>query len=299
MSLGFSRKLRNYTSSRISKKKEEIDETVYSLGGINKIFSYLTQSAIDNPNICVYNGRVVIFSVSTKTDVDLPELGNAKSLDDYKKFKRTIPKTILAKEARSRMEEFLEDYEQLLQTDVSYIQRNCSKKVLFFPIRLEHMKVYEDGTWDVGRHAVFLFVEPQKRKAYYVDSNSYKWKSNSAFEELGESGLTRLDTSRYITQKLEYLLEHKLLGMKIKVNTLDVIGPQKITSDHNCRYWSILLIELLSKFIGESNFKPETVIERLKQKYNTKRKLDHLIGRYISYINSLVKNKRFWDSIKS
>lgn len=299
MSLGFSRKLRRYTSSRISKKKDEIENIVYSLGGINKVFSYITQSAIDNPNICIYNGRAVIFSISTKTEIDSPELGNAKSLEDYKKFERKIPKNNLAHEARERMKEFIYDYEELLQHDVSYIQRNCLKKVLFFPVRLEHMKIYEDGTWDVGRHAVFLFVEPQKRKAYYVDSNSYKWKSNTAFEELGESGLNRLDTSRYITQKLEYLIEHKLVGMKIKVNTLDVIGPQKITSDHNCRYWSILLIELLSKFIGTSKFKPEYVIERLKQKYNTKRKLDHLIGRYISYINSLVKNKRFWDIVKS
>jgi hypothetical protein len=297
MSLDFSRRFRNYTTSRTSIKKDEIDDIVYSLGGINKIFSYMTQAIINNPNICIYNGRLVIFSVSTKTDLDYPLLGHAKSLEEYKKVERKLLKTPLAEDILYRMEDFISDYKYILQKDLTYIQRNCSKKVLFFPVRLEHLKVYEDDFWEVGRHATFLFVEPQQRIGYFVDSNSYEWKSSSASEELGNSGLTRLDISKYITDKLEYILD-KLLGMKIKIYTLDVIGPQKITSDKNCRYWSILLIELLSKYAGTPNFKPEEIIEKLKKKYNTKRKLDHLIKRYISYINSQVKNQNFWRALK-
>jgi hypothetical protein len=257
----------------------------------------MTQSIIDNPNICIYNGRLVIFSVSTKTELDYPLLGHAKSLDDYEKVERKLLKTPLAKDMLYRMEDFISDYKHILQKPVSYIQRNCSKKVLFFPVRLEHLKIYEDDFWEVGRHATFLFVEPQQKIGYFVDSNSYEWKSSSASEELGNSGLTRLDTSKYITDKLEYLID-KLLGIKIKVKTLDVIGPQKITSDHNCRYWSILLIELLSKYAGTPNFRPEEIIEKLKKKYNTKRKLEHLIKRYISYISSEVKNQNFWRALK-
>jgi hypothetical protein len=294
-SVGFSRKLKKFTTSRQKYKQDVIQKISYDLGGINKVYSYITESAINNQNVCVYDGRISIFSLSSKTDYDFPAITKAKSLQDYEKAKDKVP--YVQEEVLDRLDEFIQDYIFLLKNEVRFLRsefQNCQKKVYFFPIRLEHLKVYDDEeTWEVGRHACFLFVQPQQRKAYFVDSNAYQWRSEEASEEIGYTGYNRAQISKFVTDKLEYLLEHKFFGYKIPVKTLDVIGPQRTADDHNCRYWSILLIDLLSRFYGTPGFTPEKIINQMNKKYNTKRKLQTLVKRYISYIHSLITNPKF------
>ena len=141
-SVGFSRKLKKFTTSRQKYKQDVIQKISYDLGGINKVYSYITEAAINNQNVCVYDGRISIFSLSSKTDYDFPAITKAKSLQEYEKAKDKVP--YVQEEVLDRLDEFIKDYSFLLKNEVLFLNKefhNCQKKVYLFPIRLEHLKV--------------------------------------------------------------------------------------------------------------------------------------------------------------
>ena len=117
---------------------------------------------------------------------------------------------------------------------------------------------------------------------------------------------------QYICLKGEAWIYH-LLGLRIKVEVLDVEAPQTITNDYYCLFWAILLSDTIIRYYDtKGKIEPKKVIQLIRKKYNTQEKLNTLIRRYISYVKSIeeeyfpepepipepVKKKSFWQKTK-
>ena len=94
---------------------------------------------------------------------------------------------------------------------------------------------------------------------------------------------------KYVCKKLKYCVETVMKQSNFKIKFLDVRSPQSKTKDDYCIFWSLAITEELFKnFVyGNSNefnqkdFNPSKTMKEFMKTYNTKKKLENYIEKYI------------------
>ena len=205
----------------------------------------------------------------------------------------------------------LKKFEDVWYEDTSKFESQCKKDVVLFYIDLTGYDIYPG--YDVSfafRHACFLLVDKKKNKAYYIDSMDNKKEEKE--DKIGQSVYTKKKMQYYICYKLEAWIYH-LLGLRMKVEVLDVEAPQTITEDWFCTNWAIMIADTIIRYYdSKGTIEPKKVIQLIRKKYDTKEKLNTLIRRYISYVKSIEeekfplpppppapKKKTIWEKVKT
>jgi hypothetical protein len=304
---GISRVLRKrnakYTSSpQINKLMDRL-----SFEESQSLNSSLMNAVFSNQNICIYPKEIPILVQVYNSYTNYIPLNQAFSIEEYKDFERYLKGDNL--ELYQNI--FLKSYEKVWYEDTSKFENECSKDVVIFPIDLILYGLESGFTpFFNGRHACFLLVDKKNKKAYYIDSQDNKKEEKD--KKISQAVYTEKKMEQYICLKAEAWIYH-LLGLRIKVNVLDVEAPQTVTNDYYCLFWSIMLADTIIRHYDTSGkVEPKKVIQLIRKKYDTKEKLNTLIRRYISYIKSIEeeyfpepepipeppKKKSFWQKVK-
>jgi hypothetical protein len=275
-------KLRLAKTPEIEAVKERVSyEPLYN--------SILFRALVSNPNVCIYPKDITVMvqgNVSYTNDLELNEAVTPKA---YNKFAN---KYFFGRTKSKYEEVHMRNFMDAWKHNNKKFVKECDKKVIIFPVELVGYTIstgrpVKEGYW----HATQLIVDLKKHKAYFIDSQD-NIKEN--FEELDYFYDHKI-MYKYVCFKLEAWIEH-ILGLKIKVEMLDLEAPQSITKDENCIFWSFLLADTIIRYYGEAGvLDPKTVIKNIKNKYNTRRKLKNLIRKYISYVKKKQEDLGLFD----
>jgi hypothetical protein len=300
---GLSPILRKRNAKYVSKVR--VDELVNRISFEEGFGSTLLNAVLSNENICIYPKDLSVIVQGYNSYTDYVRLNQATSPEDYNIFASIISK----KSFGFYKNYLLKNFEDVWYEDTSKFESECKKDVILFNIDLSFFDIFPGYEIDVmGRHACFLLVDKKKNKAYYIDPMDNKKEEKE--DKIGQSVYTRKNMDHYICYKLEAWIYH-ILGLRMKVEALDVEAPQTITNDFFCTNWSIMIADAIIRYYDtKGSIDPKKVIQLIRKKYNTREKLDTLIRRYISYVKSIEeehfplppppapKKKTAWEKIK-
>lgn len=306
-SLGISAKLRKRNAKYVS--SPQIDKLMSRLSFEQEFKSILMNAIFLNDKICVYNHNIPIIVQAADSYADYIPLNTAFSPEDYRHFENAL----YGEQLDYYKNILMNIFENIWYEDTSKFERECSKDVIIFPISLKGYNIpVINPPYFLFAHACFLLVDKKNMKAYYIDSQDNKKEEKD--KKISQAVYIKKKMEHYICLKAEALIYH-LLGLRIKVEVLDVEAPQTITNDEYCLFWSIMLADtIIRHYDTNGKVEPKKVIQLIRKKYNTREKLNTLIRRYISYVKSIEeeyfpepipepipeppKKKSFWQKVK-
>ena len=301
---GISRVLRKRNAKYVSIGK--VEELVDRLSYEKDFTPMIWNAVLSNKNICIYPKDLSVIVQGATSYTDYVPLNQATSPEDYNQFLNMI--SLQSSDFYKNTN--LQKFEDVWYDDTTKFESECKKDVVLFYIDLTAYDIYPSyDTSLLFRHACFLLVDKKNNKAYYIDSmdNKKEKKENINLQHT----YTQKKMEHYICYKLEAWIYH-LLGLRMKVEVLDVEAPQTVTNDWFCTNWAIMLADAIIRYYDSTGkVEPKKVIQLIRKKYDTKEKLDTLIRRYISYVKSIEeeqfplpppppmpKKKTTWEKVK-
>lgn len=298
---GISRVLRKRNAKFVSLPR--VKELVERISFEKDFAPTLWNAVLSNKNICIYPKNISVIVQAAPSYTDYVPFNQATTPEDYNIFGDIIEDTAYEPV-------YLKIFEEAWYEDTSKFETQCKKDVIIFNIDLLGYNIVPGYPGTIlFRHTCFLLVDKKKNKAYYIDSMDNKKEEKE--DKIGQYIYTKNKMHHYICYKLEAWIYH-ILGIRMKVEVLDVEAPQTITNDRFCTNWAIMLADTIIRYYdSKGTIEPKKVIQLIRKKYNTKEKLDTLIRRYISYVKSIEeeqfplpppppapKKKTTWEKVK-
>ena len=258
---------------------EKIDDLIlkYSIDDI--LESKFLKNKFENPNICIFPGKLEIAIQMYESTTDFKELNTAITFEDYTACCQNFEGNSLY-----IFIEFLNKFKK----NVLEFKKFCNyKNFIVFPLHIAFFDNYKKQIKFAGHHASLAILDQDKNMIYVVDSDNIEnIEKDLAYNEK--------KYEKYVCKKVKYCVEsvmkeNKQLCNDFKIKFLDVRSPQSITKDDYCIFWSLAITEEMFKnFVyGNSNefnqkdFNPSKTMKEFMKIYNTKKKLENYIQNYI------------------
>jgi hypothetical protein len=248
---------------------EKINDLIikYSIDDI--LESNYLKDKFENPNICIFPGRLEIAIQMYESTTDFKELNTAITLKEYTDCCQNFE------------DESLYDFMKFLnkfKKNVLEVKKFCNhKKFIVFPLHIAFFDNYKKQIKFAGHHASLAILDQDKNMIYMIDSDNIEnIEKDLAYDEK--------KYEKYVCKKLKYCVETVTKTKSLKIKFLDVRSPQSKTKDDYCIFWSLAITEELFKnFNSDSskNFNPSKTMKEFMNTYNTKKKLENYIQNFI------------------
>lgn len=250
----------------------------------------ILKSIISNKNVCVHPYNLGIMS-SPEKNIDnffgidiIQELNEAYLTYDYIEWYRRYFNFLNFDYLNTNI------FNIAIIPKINNVQKttfiDCNKRFIIYPITSIEFISNKNLEFSFNFHACFCIYDNNSQKAYYFDPQQFELEKYEGLEKIA-----MINYRKIVKYKVLNVLRTSNPFLKIKdVEVVDVTAPQYITEDTNCLFWSLLLCDIIVKNLKEDEpFRPKLMIQSLLKKYNTKEKLQRVIGRYIGYVYEQAK----------
>jgi hypothetical protein len=166
----------------------------------------------------------------------------------------------------------------------SEVRNLCDKDIIIFPIDLKYIDVSQNLK---SGHSVLLIVNRNLKKGYLIDPTN----TGLPPDDPRVNPRYTYDYYDVIAYKAQKLIK-RILKVDYDIEFVDMVCPQFIENRGTCITWTMFLAVVLVHEYERTNSKklhPYKVINKILKKYNTKEKLQEVIGKFQYNLNKNIK----------
>jgi hypothetical protein len=260
------------------------------------IYNVILRSITNNPNLCVYNNTIPIFTQyyydKNDENEEPVELNNSSNTLEYTNFKKKYLKYKSSTKLGKKFKEFQRNYGRIWG-NFFYFYEDCKGSVIVLPLVLYFYDKDEKGKlYYVGTHNTTLLIDKISKIAVYLDSTkSFPKKGKTINQPVNYNTKYFKD----LTQKL-YTIQNDLLGKSFPMRLFPLPTPNFISTQRLHSLWTLFLTDLILRYYGQEveygkikNIDIRATLDSLFQKYNEYR-LSIIFNQYMSYLLKVKEN---------
>jgi len=240
--------------------EKNILSIIRKLSSSPTIKSATLKSLIKSDNVYIHSRQIEIVIQEYESTTNYKELNSATTIDDYLKFKELY--------SFKAYINFLEEFKLFCG------EKTEDKELVIIPLSIIFFDNYKNKIKFTGKHSAITLINLKTKTIFVVDSdNEETVKNNLAYNE------SKYDY--YLKRKVKTCIEC-IYNDKFKIKIIDTKGPQFLTKDIYCIFWSFLITEMIvNQYDKSKKISPSLMLREIMKTYNTKKKLNSLIKEYI------------------
>lgn len=300
------RKMQIQTPRKVKEFKKELKKD-FVLSNTD-VYNVMVRSILSNPNICIYNHSIPIFTqyYYDKTDVnEIPvKFNEMVRKPDFKLFENKNLKHASFSKLGIKFKEFKRNFDRIWDNFL-YFYEDCKASVIVLPMTLYLYDKDKKGKLEyIGTHNITVLIDKISKVCVYLDVPKDFPRKNKI---VNYPVNYRTNYFKDVLYKLN-VIQDDILGKVFPIKVIPLAVPSFVSTKRLHSFWTLFLTDLFLKNYGKEieYGKVKTIdivktLNSLYEKYNEYR-LSILLDQYIAYLlrvkeNVIPKNKSFWEKL--